>query len=667
MSHFEPLSPFYISTAELQKASDDGCSFAAFLISQAAQDAELANKKFMIAAKVTKYYLCPVHIEFGALYECSPDLKYLPATAMLWERTRNEQWLPQPYPTFVKFENSSCSPMTRKEGNPALGKITNLEINNYPASDTAFDLYKSWMSTCLDRHQACRRPDPHFMPTRLLEIGKINGKFRLKLCNSNKISPGAYAALSYCWGPDKNLKTSSTNLARHAAGIDAEDLPQTLQDVVRVVDSLGLTLLWIDALCILQDDEHDKATEIATMDKVYANATVTVAASRAVTAQAGFLADRPDPWPTGSRELFELPYCLADGQTGSIVLGPDFNRPDEPLDFRAWAYQERLLSPRILDFGAVNTRWICCQSVESDRYAFTDGWDGLNTLNTVRDDLKSKHISELYEKSKGGKLTKPPMTAFRDLWSDIVQQYTARTIGVAEDRLLALGGVAKQFGTILDDDYKAGFWSSTLAHSLMWTRIEHWKHEPETPHSKYIAPSWSWASLNAWVDTVHTRTLDENFRVLHCHLEPLYKHAPYGALSSGFLRVAGTAIETVWGSNHESSRFASRVSICDSKANRKYVATMEHDRAPTDLSLEVKATVPVLFLIVASGDRRTGKADSKCRCRNQGSIKGLVLESLPGGTYRRVGCFYLGGMEMDRYRECLRLFRDGGVREFTIV
>ena len=47
--------------------------------------------------------------------------------------------------------------------------------------------------------------------------------------------------------------------------------------------------LWVDALCIIQDDDRDKAVEIAKMPLIYSQAAVTIVASRSANVHDGFL------------------------------------------------------------------------------------------------------------------------------------------------------------------------------------------------------------------------------------------------------------------------------------------------------------------------------------------------------------------------------------------
>jgi hypothetical protein len=70
----------------------------------------------------------------------------------------------------------------------------NLDVN----SEAAFDLAKSWISTCLGSHDKCLNTSVP-LPTRVLDLRTVEGDGLVKLCISQgKMAP--YVALSYCWG-----------------------------------------------------------------------------------------------------------------------------------------------------------------------------------------------------------------------------------------------------------------------------------------------------------------------------------------------------------------------------------------------------------------------------------------------------------------------------------
>ncbi|KAK0733067.1 heterokaryon incompatibility, partial [Lasiosphaeria miniovina] len=101
-----------------------------------------------------------------------------------------------------------------------------------------------------------------------------------------------YVALSYAWGKHYPLTTKRASLATRLAGIPIKDLPKTFRDAVVLARFLGIPSLWIDSLCIVQDDPHDWEIESSRMAAVYSNAVLTVAADEAKKAREGCLKPR---------------------------------------------------------------------------------------------------------------------------------------------------------------------------------------------------------------------------------------------------------------------------------------------------------------------------------------------------------------------------------------
>jgi Heterokaryon incompatibility protein (HET) len=130
---------------------------------------------------------------------------------------------------------------------------------------------KQWISLCTVRHPYCRTPQDSPLPLRVIDVGPPHGMTEpfLSVGSDRK---GIYATLSYRWGDAQTFKTTSSNIQMLQAKISLGSLPRTLQDTIVVTRLLGLRYLWIDALCILQDNELDWQQQSATMHKIYGNA-----------------------------------------------------------------------------------------------------------------------------------------------------------------------------------------------------------------------------------------------------------------------------------------------------------------------------------------------------------------------------------------------------------
>lgn len=83
-----------------------------------------------------------------------------------------------------------------------------------------------------------------------------------------------YFALSYVWGfQTSNFKTTIANLKvlQQQGGLKQHwnEIPLTIRDAITVVSELGYRYLWVDSICIVQDDEEVKQHQIKHMDSVW--------------------------------------------------------------------------------------------------------------------------------------------------------------------------------------------------------------------------------------------------------------------------------------------------------------------------------------------------------------------------------------------------------------
>jgi len=133
---------------------------------------------------------------------------------------------------------------------------------------------------------------------------------------------------------------------------------------VRVTRGLGLQYLWIDSLCIIQDDSHDWDTESKLMERVFSSAYVTISASCSSGTDDGFLKDRR---PKGQCVTAQAPGASGAFYYLSSAID-NFRRDVEEgeLSKRAWVLQERALSRRTIFFSQTQTYWECGQGVRCE-------------------------------------------------------------------------------------------------------------------------------------------------------------------------------------------------------------------------------------------------------------------------------------------------------------
>lgn len=395
-----------------------------------------------------------------------------------------------------------------------------------------------------------------YYPTRLLDVGSSTlttlrlvetAKYSALVDNSANTKETRYAALSYCWGSkdeaERQLRTTHDTIQDHLTQIEFRHLPQTVADTVQVCRSIGIRYLWVDALCIIQDDEDDWAKESFEMANVYANSFVTLCILQGSSCASGFLEKpyAPDMLSIDFRSSLDNSvsgrlylWMLQSQEKNLMSPRSTFEKrnvrtgPDEPAELdlreaawstRGWTFQEAWLSPRKVLFGSHMFHISCGNLHESaDGSKFDDS------------DFFPQGDVELGDMLNG--------------WYNHVTSYGQRTLSYERDRFPALSAMPRIIcEKFPDQQYLAGLWKSDLHRGLLWTPYS-WSDLPtylRQPEEAYISPSWSWAhcprGLN-WLRGVTTGhyAFSPEFELREADIvtEPLN---PYGRVLSATLHL----------------------------------------------------------------------------------------------------------------------------------
>ena len=466
---------------------------------------------------------------------------------------------------------------------PASPKVATPEI---------FEQVGVWITGCINGHAQCPNVVDSELPTRVLDVGtdptSPSDEIKLHISTEGERSP--YTALSYCWGSSIQTKTLQQNLEQHKRSIKVSNLPQTIQDAIRVTRELKIRYLWVDALCIIQDLPKDKwEQEAAQMPQIYKNAMVTISAAAATDAGQGFLQDRqlvslarlqssrfPVYKPVSNEENgdeenensqnFELAgevFITQDAKLGYDVKSFD----DEVINTRAWTLQESWLSPRLLVFGSGLPQWKCLE------HEITYGVD--QPKQRYDWEMEDKIRSEIFQSSTSAVVIdghRNNVDYLQEWWS-LFTRYSRRKLTFKTDKMAAISGIAQELQGLLKDEYLAGLWRSSLPESLIW------RHENEdqvgaapeekmrkrdklrarfsslfssqsassqsvsSPGEPHIAPSWSPFANNGSVQMSypsHSR-LESLATIDKVDIQPANDYAPYLALKPGRDRLTITA------------------------------------------------------------------------------------------------------------------------------
>ncbi|KAK3303737.1 heterokaryon incompatibility protein-domain-containing protein [Chaetomium strumarium] len=485
------------------------------------------------------------------------------------------------------------------KGDPASKHITTRPPNPSPASEEGFSQIRAWLQECETHHgSACRPASPGPLPSRLIDVSH-GDHLRLYLPTRDHEPIIRYTALSYVWGTDPQpFQTTIASLTPRLSesGFPLSSLPQTLQDAVRVTQALGIAYLWVDALCIVQDDTADKYAELGKMSAIYQGAFVTLVAARARGVGEGFLhprdgstskskdekkmkmksdgggGDDDDDGGGGNGEagllwkaLVPLDYPLADpsardlkearrlprAETGTLyLLEEEVNMGGawkDPVAERAWCLQERVLSPRLLSYGRWPT-WRCNRMVASDGgYYSEEGKVGGEGEKAVRRLTQAMVANSGLDNGGAGSVW---MDHFRtaqllQTWRSLVQDYTQRKLTVSSDRLPAIGGIARELSRLTGMEYLAGLWKENMLQDLMWyARTQEWRTRPAPAEGLPPAPTWSWAAVEAPIlcDAV-TADATPLAKVLACSVQAIEGKSTFDVVGGGTVSIHGPFAE----------------------------------------------------------------------------------------------------------------------------
>ncbi|KXH64490.1 hypothetical protein CNYM01_13990 [Colletotrichum nymphaeae SA-01] len=487
-------------------------------------------------------------------------------------------------------------------------------------SPKVFQLLNSWLDECQKRHRdKCAYVGELVLehefssPTRLLRVGEEGENIVLVLSAGLKRDEGgfgpSYTALSHCWGDPKSVpQTTKTNLVQMIrVGLRHDELSPTFQHAVKIARELNIGWLWIDSLCIVQDDKADKDRELPLMEIIYSMAICTLVASDSKGGSGGcFLPRGPNPdmhvrpciktfddVKTKISVTFQ-PY-LADWAQ-SVTNGPLFSR--------GWCFQERQLSKRIIYFTKSQVLWECRASIASEAYPEISSWFTRSEPPFMAPPFRVTWARITDRSMLYNSLER--VQPWLDDWLRVVEVYSGKSLSKTEDRLPAIAGVAAHFQRNIRrpdqflSSYVAGMLFCDLERGLSWkpsfdpgthrlAKDKGWPPPlrnsatfnaiPETlsePLSVWL-PSWSWISVDGRVRYPYARNSSpkpteigmggmeylnpksKNFddvSVPNTPLEPFFGRTSlktdfeFGELEWGIIGLTNYAVETVISEKH---------------------------------------------------------------------------------------------------------------------
>jgi hypothetical protein len=431
-----------------------------------------------------------------------------------------------------------------------------------PVSKKSFGIASCWLKNCLESHSSCRPPTEFQKPPRrLIHVGnKTQNPFLVETFPD--LQHVEWLSLSYCWGgqPSEKLTNDTMNELKNGKPLTAFDA--TIQDAVLVTRALGISYIWIDALCILQDGK-EWSEEASKMNEIYGGSTVTLVIASSDSVKNGFLRER---------DLNYIPVAYstdpAEDHRAKLFLSPEWDDSEReynwPWSKRGWTMQEGLLPNRLLHYTASQMIWKCCEEQRFERGVTERVEDRISETLTYSDyhDIAfgSEFLWQLpaFLKFKRFKNHLPisldyPLMSHSDtfrLWYDLVEDYTQRRFTKISDRLVAISGLARIYGDMIrNPTYVAGLWKEDLIRGLLW-HVEGATLVPLVPECpadnistfRKAFPSWSWASVGYEVvknDLKTNNSLRALSEVENIQIDLVDQRDPFGAVESGSVTITG--------------------------------------------------------------------------------------------------------------------------------
>lgn len=430
----------------------------------------------------------------------------------------------------------------------------------------------------------------------------------MRVCRTASVNlrPRSYVSekgtnLRWQWGVGPHYTTDRKRIESRQLGFHRSELPKTLQDAVAITRRLGLEYLWIDSLCICQDDAEEWARESSRMVNVYANAHVVIAANHADNSSQGCFHNR-QPRPVTRIVLFRFSENnFEDSTVQALLLFPGDEESwkqveflSEPLSRRAWALQEWVLAKRVLHYNTRQMYFECNEGIV--------GEDGCRFKDRLCDlGGENEKLSMLEE-------------AEREKWNFVLRAYGARKLTKATDKLPALSGLARLFAQCLGTEYVAGLWSDHLIRRLAWQGLG----SGRILSQDYTGPTWSWANYDGITATDRRHHRFRNVaEIKEWYVKVKTDANPYGEVDNAWIRIRAPMME-LKPSPTELSEHERRILRAGLQPDPRMCTQYSDDQNGTHIKLTWKRRGVTQMARMGSGNIDAWRVSERTRKRDKG-------------------------------------------------
>ncbi|KAI2629519.1 heterokaryon incompatibility protein-domain-containing protein [Hypoxylon sp. NC1633] len=339
-------------------------------------------------------------------------------------------------------------------------------------------LLKDWIHRCDTQHERCAPPSEHrkaFLKGSTIRLIDVEER-RIVLDTRQERE---YVALSYVWGASTQGSLTSHTFKRFSSpnGIpeDPDTIPQTILDTIRLVRDIGFRYLWIDSLCILQDDDRDKLRHFPHMDTIYSCASLVIIAAAGQDAHAGLpgVVRGRRAWQHNGN-LDSVPFITAQPSLCEALERTMWND-------RGWTFQEAMLAHRTIVFTDRLVYWNCHEDCWREDLACEV------TLASIKKNYRTSLWASMLDR----------ISCNTRIYCDHVMRFSRRHFKEDGDVLWAFVGVLKSEAFRF---LKGSIWG--LPYEILDTALL-WIHGGQEASYRLRFPSWSWMSASTDVRFLH--------------------------------------------------------------------------------------------------------------------------------------------------------------------
>lgn len=389
----------------------------------------------------------------------------------------------------------------------------------------------SWILDCEENHGDRCNIAEHWQAAPVTELKCVDV---VNECIVHIPADVRYFALSYMWGGVEQMLLTMENVAELSQPKSLQcywsKIPSVIQDAIHFVAALGERYLWVDSLCIVQNDAKMKHHQIAQMGAIYNGAIASLVGAAGTDANYGLAGVRPGTRiPETKRPQYEQPYLIDPGPDQYISLRrPRDNSPYIKLErrvrvrqldlydqlissnynSRAWTYQERLLSRRCIYFMKNMIYFNCRSAIRGENKAapYSTSTKDIRPFSLfISDPIFSDPLR--YQRTLGA------------VYATVVAEFTRKSLSFPLDVLDAFSGIGSAMEKFCSWKLIAGMPESILEYALLWEASGSFQRRNH--YADNVFPSWSWAGWYSEVDYDSIFRLENEFEPYLAEMESL--------------------------------------------------------------------------------------------------------------------------------------------------